>query len=168
MIDKEEVDKLGTFFAKFRDKNLTAEQHYRTWASTSPDQPLEAYTRQCFAEAFHYISKHADSEQEFREWNLELTIKRWEFERQTKSRNANTFLKQILINKALLECQTIGLWCDLIIESKVCCHVCAKTNGKRVTLESVLKGFNLPYKSCKRDDYCTCFYKAVPKEQQSG
>ena len=165
MIEKEEIANLGRTFEKFRDKNITADQHYFLWASTTLEPSLDAYTWHCFADSFHFISKNADNEQEFREWNLELTIYRWELERKAKSYNANAYLKQILINKALSECQSMDLRCDLIIQSKECCHVCARNNGKRVTLESFLKRFHLPYKRCKRDDYCTCTYKVVQKEQ---
>lgn len=168
MIDKIEIDKLGEFFSKFREPNLTAEQHFENWASTTEEKSLEVYTNRCFADAFHFISKYAQDEQEFREWNIELTTKRWEYERQMKSGNANAFLKQVLINRALVECQGKESWPDFVIQSEDCCRFCAKHHGKRVTIESILKGFHLPYNGCKRDDYCTCSYKIAAKEQPSG
>ena len=164
MIDPSEISKLGESFANFRPKGLTARDHYLAWESTADRIELEMYKIHCFNDAFQFLAKHADSEEDFYTLKLELDTKRWQFEREIHSTQANMTLKQIHIDQIMLKVLKIGYNIELIIQADECCRSCAKHSGKHVTLESVLKWKHLPYSSCKRTDYCNCTYQIIRKE----
>ncbi len=161
MIDVVEIARLGEFFSKFRPKDLTAHEHYLAWNENTQDKALDSYTKFCFNDAFLYISKYAENENQFYELKLELDTKRWQYELETNSQEANFSLKQIHIDQIMLIVQKVGFDIKLMIVADQCCRSCARHHGKHVTLISVLNWKHLPYSSCKRDDYCNCLYKVI-------
>ena len=92
-----DIEAYDLFFQKFRKNKLPFTQHYEAWIKESGSGSKEDYIRYCFKEAHDYIIRNASTELEFQQWSLELHTKRWQFERELNSDQANLYLKLSLI-----------------------------------------------------------------------
>ena len=160
-ISAESVSLYQNFLRKFRSPKIDDQAHFKEWQSKYPDYSLEQYIRSSFLQAHLFIAKEADTEMEFANWHLELLTERLSFEVFCRSNEVNEVLRQLHLAKLHLLKITLRYSFKLRIHSKDCCSYCAKFHGRDVQLDNIYKK-HLPYKACKRTDYCQCKYETVP------
>ena len=151
------------FFRKFRPLDINSEKHYTDWKSEFTDGTLEDYIAYCLKEALLFCAKNASNELEGYEWKLELDTKYWELQIERGGKDANYMLWHIHMDKLFISQLTLPFEFDIAIDSKECCSKCSRYHLKKISFESILKGKHLPYKSCKREGYCSCTYVIIPK-----
>lgn len=160
-LSAESVSRYQNLLRKFRSPKIEAHTHFNEWHTKYPDGSLEQYVRYSFLQAHLFIAKEANTEIEFANWHLELLTERLAFEVFCQSDEVNEVLRQLHISKLHFLKITLRYPFKLRIHSKDCCSYCAKFHGRDVETDNIYKK-HLPYKACKRSDYCRCKYETVP------